>query len=68
MSLRVLLGLSFTSEDMGFDFCHSLSDVAFSSFFVLLAIHMSFSLLGFRCCLIPCHKHGVKKDFKIDAF
>ena len=49
--MRVLLGLSFTSEDMGFDFCHSLSDVAFSSFFVLLAIHMSFSLLGFKMLL-----------------
>ena len=68
VSLRVLLGLSFTSEDMGFDFFHSLSDVAFSSFFILIVIHMSFSPLGFRCCLIPCHKHGVKKDFKIDAF
>ena len=33
VSVRVLLGLSFTSEDMGFDFCHSLNDVAFSSFF-----------------------------------
>ena len=63
--LCVLLGLSFTFEYMGFDFCHYLSDVAFSSFFVLLVIHMSFSLLGFRCCLIPCHKHGVKIGLKL---